>query len=187
VGAGDVLFHGALDAHLDRFRSAGAHILNLVLPDPAPVLDIGRIRDADAVARAAEHDPIGAGEQLRRQICALHPVPSDWPDALARRLLEDPGCRLDEWADDHGLSAATVSRGFGKVFGITPAAFRMEARTRRALRLLGSGGASLVAVADAAGFADQAHMCRAVRALTGLPPAAWRRAYPLKPAAARTG
>ena len=43
-----------------------------------------------------------------------------------------------------------------------------------------AGAASLAAVAAQHGFADQAHMTRSVRAVTGLPPGAWRRSNPFK-------
>lgn len=175
VGAGDVLVHGAFDAHLDRFSATGASILNLLLPDPLQICDVGRISDPDVIARAAERDPVQAREALREQLRDARRPPEDWPDMLACRLLEDPACRLDEWASEHCLSPETVSRGFSKVFGIAPASFRAEARARRALMLLAADSLSLAAVAVAAGFADQAHMTRAVRALTGYPPGAWRR------------
>ena len=83
-------------------------------------------------------------------------------------------CRLDAWAARHGLAPASVSRGFGRTFGVTPAAFRLEARARLAFERIVSGAQPLADVAQATGFADQAHMSRAVRALTGAPPAAWR-------------
>lgn len=185
VGPGNVLLHGAFEAHLDRFSAAGAQVLNLALPDPLQTGQLCRVHDPDAIARTAERDPARACEVLREQLVAVSPASRDWPDALARRLLEDPGVRLDDWAESHGLCPETISRGFGRVFGVTPAAFRLEARTRRVLVLLASGGASFAAVADAAGFADQAHMCRAVRALTGLPPGAWCRSNSFKTAGSR--
>lgn len=190
VAAGDALFHSAYDAHLDRFSAAGACILNLALPELVASCNVGRIDDPDAIARAAERDPVAACEALREQLRAVRPVPADWPDALAHRLFEDPACRLDEWAREHGLSPETVSRGFGKVFGLAPAAFRAEARARHAWRLLAAAapaGGSLASIAQAAGFADQAHMTRAIRRLTGQPPGAWRRSNSFKTEKPRAG
>jgi AraC-like DNA-binding protein len=186
VAGGDVLLHDAFDTHLDRFGRCGAHIVNLVDPLLTAPFAIGRIGDPDAIARAAERDPVLAHAQLREQLrerpCSLQ----DWPDLLARDLLHDPGCRLDHWAQRHGLAGETVSRGFGKVFGITPAGFRAEARARRAFGLVRQGDTGLAQIAAAAGFADQAHMSRAVRALTGLPPGAWRRSIRFKTAVTGT-
>jgi AraC-like DNA-binding protein len=78
-----------------------------------------------------------------------------------------------------GLSAEHVSRGFTRVFGVTPQRYRLEARARAALADL-PAAVSLAAVAVQHGFADQAHMTRSVRDVTGLPPGAWRRSNPFK-------
>jgi len=182
VGAGDVLLHDRFDAHLNRFQKKGAQILNLVVAAPATGFDIGHVDDPDAIARTAERCPADAGAALREQLAAETRAPEDWPDRLARDLLEIPQCRLDDWARKHGLAAETVSRGFGKVFGITPASFRLEARARRALRMIAGSDASLASIAAAGGFADQAHMTRAICALTGATPGAWRRSNPFKTA-----
>jgi AraC-like DNA-binding protein len=185
VGPGDVLLHDAFDGHLDRIRCEGAQILNLVTTGWAPGFSVGEARDPDALARIAETDTAEARACLREQLREQPHAPGDWPDVLARDLLADPGCRLDAWADAHGLSAEAVSRGFGKVFGQTPAAFRAEARTRRAFALVAGTDAPLASIAASAGFADQAHMSRCMRALTGLPPGAWRRSNPFKTERAR--
>lgn len=180
VGPGDVLLHAPFDAHLNRFPRRGAHLLNLAIGVPGFAL--GRVSDPDAIARAAERDPAEARASLRVQLKQAQPAAQDWPDLLARDLIADPGCRLDAWAERHGLAAETVSRGFSRVFGVAPATFRQEARAQRAFTLILSGKAPLAAVAATAGFADQAHMCRGVRALTGRPPSAWRTSIPFKTA-----
>lgn len=182
VGPGDVLLHDAFDAHLDRFQNQGAQILNLVMDGLAPDSGIGHVRDPDAIARAAERDLGEAAACLRDQFRETRHSLEDWPDILARDLLDDPDRRLDAWARAHGLAAETVSRGFSKVFGVTPASFRAEARARRALALITGSDAPLVAIAASTGFADQAHMSRATRVLTGAPPTAWRRSNPFKTA-----
>jgi len=91
-----------------------------------------------------------------------------------RRLL--PGVLLltCSQADAHGIVPETLSRGFAKVYGTTAATFRAEIRARRALGQIIRTGISLVEIAAAVGFADQAHMTRAVRALTGATPTYWR-------------
>ncbi len=179
VGPGDVLLHDAFDAHLDRFQKHGAQILNLIAGDPVH-FSVGRVGDPDAIVRVAERDPIDAGVQLHAQLCEAQAAPQDWPDLLAIDLLRDPDCHLQIWARKHGLAAETISRGFGKVFGVTPASFRAEVRARSALALITGGDQSLACIAAATGFADQAHMSRATRALTGSPPSRWRRSNPFK-------
>jgi AraC-like DNA-binding protein len=178
AGPGDVLLHGAFDAHLDRFRTNGANILNLVLSETESTeFGIGCVTDADAIARTAETDPAASIVQLREQFCGRICKLQDWPDALARDLINRPNCRLDDWADTNGLAAETVSRGFRKIFGLTPAEFRAEARVLRALLYVVGSAQPLVAVAAMAGFADHAHMSRAVKMVTGASPKSlrWRR------------
>lgn len=179
---GDVLLHDAFDAHLDRFGRQGAHVLNLAIDVPRMPRGLGRIDDPDAIACAAERDLVQARELLRLQLREAPRIAEDWPGMLARELLRNPACRLDRWASEHGLSSGTLSRGFGKVFAMTPAAFRAEARARRAYALIANSAEPLACIAAHAGFADQAHMTRAIRALTGAPPTRWRRSNPFKTA-----
>jgi AraC-like DNA-binding protein len=180
VGTGDVLLHDAFDAHLNRFQHRGAQVLNLVVADFAPSFAIGHVGDPDRIARAAERDPAKAGALLREMLRETKRAPEDWPDILARDLLSNPHCRLDRWAKKHGLAAETLSRGFNKVFGVTPAFFRRETRARRAFALITASGLPLASIAATTGFADQAHMSRTLRALTGAPPRSWRRSNPYK-------
>ena len=174
VRAGDVLFHDAFDAHLNRFESRGATILNLALPGHAGSYRAGRVLDADAVALTAERDPQVAVHVLMQQFRETGPVVDDWADVLASEIVRDPNCRLDHWADSQGIAPETVSRGFARTYGITPATFRAEIRARRAFRQIVHSSTSLVEVASSQGFADQAHMTRAVRSLTGATPSHWR-------------
>jgi len=180
VRAGDVLLHDAFDAHLNCFQSGGAQILNLVLADMPAGSGIGRVANPDAIWRAAERDDTEAGIHLRAQLREVRRISYDWPDELARDLLADPNCRLDAWAHAHRLAPETVSRSFGKVFGVTPASFRLEARTRRAFAMITNGEAPFAMIAAITGFSDQAHMSRAVLALTGAPPGHWRRSNRFK-------
>lgn len=179
VCSGQVLLHRAFDAHLDRFDPSGAHILNLLLEEE-PAFGWGRLADPDAIARVAEKDAGSAVSALGEQIEPLAPRPSDWPDLLARDLLENPQLRLGDWAVRYGLAPATLSRRYGMIFATSPATFRAEARAQRALALMACGIQSLAEIAIAAGFADQSHMTRAIGVLTGRPPGHWRRSNRFK-------
>lgn len=172
LAPGEVAVHEAFAGHRNGVDPRGAVVLNL------PVLDLpggfGRIADPDALARIAERDPIAAALMLRE---TLHPLAAellDWPDDLARALADEPQISLSAWAAERGLAAETLSRGFQRVFGLSPKRFRFEHRARRALRGLADGDAPLAFVALDAGFADQAHMSHAVTAFTGWSPGAWR-------------
>ena len=180
VGPGDVLVHDVFDAHLNRFQNKGAQILNLVVAGPVANFGLGCVADPDAIACAAERDRAEVGMRLREQLRERERTPADWPDILAHDLLSNPDYCLRNWAEKHDLAAETVSRGFRKVFGLTPASFRAEVRAQRAFALIVASDAPLASVAAAAGFADQAHMSRAIRTLTGLPPCAWRKSNPFK-------
>ncbi|HEX3398351.1 MAG TPA: AraC family transcriptional regulator [Steroidobacteraceae bacterium] len=186
VGPGDALLHTPFDVHLDRFRHRGAQILNLGAAESFG-FSLGRVGDPDAIARVAERDPTEACAHLCEQLREAEPTTPDWPDILARDLLHDPSRSLGGWARAHGIAAETLSRGFGKVFGVTPAAFRLEVRARRAFALISESDAPLVSIALGTGFADQAHMSRATRALTGSSPSAWRRSNQFKTGETQAG
>jgi AraC-like DNA-binding protein len=179
VRSGHVLLHRAFDAHVDRFESSGARILNLLLNEP-PAFGLGVVADPDTIARVAEKDFPAAVEVLHETMTSIAAQPTDWPDLLASDLLDDPRLRLEAWAERHRLAAATLSRGFRTIFATSPAAFRAESRAQTALALITAGASSLADIAAVAGFADQSHMTRAVRALTGQPPGYWLRSSQFK-------
>ena len=79
-----------------------------------------------------------------------------------------------------GLSRSYFSHAFRRSVGWTPHAHVLRLRLERAMTLMAHTEAALADVALAAGFADQSHMSRAFRRLTGVTPADWRRAH--KPA-----
>lgn len=170
---GQVLIHGAWESHMNAVSAGGARVLNLPLPEGVD-FDAATVADPDAVARAAERDPSEAAAMLVREARPLEIAPSDWPDALARALRDDPDLSLSVWASRMDLAAATVSRGFARAFGTSPRRYRAEQRTLRAIRVLGGGRDPLAGIAAELGFVDQAHMTRAVVGLTGLTPGRFR-------------
>lgn len=184
VTAGEVVLHEGFEAHFNRFGGRGAWVLNLPLPDGwRPSQSFMRISDPDRIARIAERDPRAATSDLLEQLAPVEPQPGDWPDHLATALRGDTRLCLAAWAGKTGIAPGSVSRGFRQTYGVSPARYRSEARTRQALRRL-SGPASLADLALDAGFADQAHMTRAIVALTGRTPGVWRRLSPFKIGAA---
>lgn len=178
VQAGDVLVHQPYESHIDRFEAAGAEVLVMPLEAEWSGPLVGRVPDADAIVRAAEHESVLAARLLAGSLVARADPPDDWPDQLARALRADPGLVIGTWAEARGLHRGSVSRGFRQVFGVTPARFRAVARTHLAIHALRHLSAPLCDVAGTCGFADQAHLTRAVRALTATSPsrlrAAWR-------------
>jgi AraC-like DNA-binding protein len=175
---GDVLVQPMLDRHESRAAPAVApDLLRLAwFADPG-VGGVHRPEGLDAVIRAADRDPREASELLREMIgpeTARPPLQRDWPDLLAAEL-RSARPRIDSWARANGLARETVSRGFRQVFGVSPRDFAIQYRDRKAWIRIASGDDRLSAIAADLGYADQSHMTRAIGALTGAPPARWRR------------
>jgi AraC-like DNA-binding protein len=177
VRAGDVIFHHAFESHLDRFDSPGAEVLVIAIPGGWEGPLVGSVADPDAIARAGEKDIFEALELLITSVSERAVQAHDWPDALATALRADPSLSLEIWAEEAGLHPGSLSRGFERVFGMTPSAYRLAQRTRGAIDALVGSDAPLSQLAIDCGFADQAHMTRAVAKLAGAPPAALRRQY----------
>lgn len=170
---GDVLLHGPYDAHQDAFCAGGAIVLNLPHDAAAPS-GFGRIDDVDAIVRLAERDARHAAAEASNALRWGNALLGDWPDLLAVALRDDPDLVIASWADGMGLAPASVSRGFARAYGVSPKRFRLEARVRNAARRLPNWQGSLAALAAEMGFADQAHMSRAIAAMTGHAPARLR-------------
>jgi AraC-like DNA-binding protein len=176
VRAGDVNCHGPFDAHCNRFLSNGAETLNFDLPKWAhPKTPFCRVSDPDLIARAAEWDTIAARELLLSMLECVRCTARDWPDELAIDIHRHPRLCLSEWAERRGLAPASLSRGFRRIYEVSPNAFRAQIRVRRAWSSLLNSDLPLSVVALDNGFADQAHMTRAVTILTGRCPSEWRR------------
>ncbi|MBX9460206.1 MAG: helix-turn-helix domain-containing protein [Brevundimonas sp.] len=169
VAPGEVLIHGPWESHMDAVSPTGAVVLNLPLIGEV-AFGAGVVADPDAVARAAQRDVVEAAVLLGETTRPLAPALDDWPDRLAEALRRDPDTALAAWAAAAGLAPATVSRGFRQAFGATPRRYRAEQRALKAARLLLSRDDPPAALAAELGFVDQAHMTRAVAALTGLTP-----------------
>lgn len=177
VRAGEVLIHHAFESHLDRFDSRGAEVLVLPVPralSRTPTMR-GRVADPDLLVRLAERDLDDAQASLAEQFAAGAVTPLDWPDALAADLRAMRDMPLGQWAEHAGVRPETLSRGFRLAYGCTPKAYRASARARAAVAALRGSEIPFAAVAQQLGYADQAHMTRAVTMLTGLTPGGWRR------------
>lgn len=137
-------------------RAAGA-LSDRVLEQPSPAARLAVIE-----------------EQLRARLASARP-----PDALAAAavtwLARHPSGRVERLARELGISARQLNRRFAAAVGYGPKIFQRVARLQRLLALgeLPAGArVGLTQLALAAGYADQAHMTREVRSLTGRTPAA---------------
>ena len=177
--AGDVLIHAALDCHGNEMVSAGVKLIRLNWPDTSGMGGLYHLDDADVLARTAEKDVIAAVHLLKcslRERCQPSPGrKNDWPDLLLAELTKHPSTEIGAWAERHGLSRETVSRGFSAAYGAAPSILRAELRARAAWLRITRGSDSLCRIAAETGFADQAHMTRWIHRVTGASPTAWRR------------
>jgi AraC-like DNA-binding protein len=173
VQAGNVVLHAAFEAHLDRIPTSGAVVLNVSLPAQYALRSgVGRVHDPDAIVRLVEKGDLEAAALLLWSTKIGEPEFQDWPDELAASLAQNASINLCGWSQARGIPAWDLSRSFAKVFGISPCAFRARARTHQAWRAMQTAGTPLSAIAVHFGFADQAHMTRSVKTMTGRCPSA---------------
>ena len=178
---GDILVHGFFSAHRDVIRRPRTIVLDLLLPATAAVVSTRlRLKDPDSVVRIAQTDPVAAAELALLEAAPAGDREADAPDLLAADLAGPECLPIAEWSEAMGLARETVSRRFRQLYGIPPARFRHEARARSAWNLTVWSDRPLADIAAEAGFADQAHMTRAVKALTGDTPARWRMNFPAR-------
>jgi len=183
---GEILLHGPFSAHRDRISAQRTVVLDLPLPyDGRDWPARAYIADPDHIIRLAERDPVEAVVALLDGLApATAANDGDLPDRLSKALRTSVSPRIGEWAAAHGQSREHVSRSFEKLYGVSPAAYRADCRAKRAWRMIVAGDDCLAGVAVEAGYADQAHMTRAVTKLTGMSPRRWRCAFGERTAAA---
>jgi AraC-like DNA-binding protein len=173
VHAGDILFHSSFEAHANTIGPNGAQTININVPSNICLPPAFRVRDPIALVLAVQRGDADILALFEPDII-LSPILLDWEDVLARDLRADPGIKLSIWAAQNYLSIETISRGFRRHFGTTPAAYRGAARARLAWRAVVESSVPLAGIALDYGYADQAHMTRAIAKLTGKAPRQWR-------------
>ncbi|MGH7570673.1 MAG: helix-turn-helix domain-containing protein [Gemmatimonadota bacterium] len=144
AGAGVIAFL-ALQRRLIAGQSEGGeledHILDL----------LGEVTSVDAPAR---RDP---PDWLRRV-----------KEALDDTLPASPSVR--GLAREAGVHPVSLARAFRRHYGTSMTEYRRRQRVRRAARAIERSNCLLTRVAHATGFSDHPHMCREMRAATGLTP-----------------
>lgn len=114
-------------------------------------------------ARATAHRAVG-GAALRAGRAAM-------------RLVGDPRMAMETLADEQHVSRRQLERDFRQWLGTSPRHLAQVARVQAVSRKAQTG-ATLADIAADVGFADQAHMSRVVRQLTGLTPGRFTRSRP---------
>jgi len=180
---GDVLIQPTFDCHANRMLSRGVELIRLPWRHEASLGGVYRGCRIDLIRQIAAHDIVEAVALLEEELTSRTPQRGpieDCEDELASGLAATSRLRIGQWAQRAHLSRESVSRGFSSVYGVPPVQFRAELSARAAwLRVIGSCD-PLSRIATELGFADQAHMTRAIRALTGAPPSGWRRSHLFK-------
>lgn len=163
---------------------------------PASELCDREVGLAELWGRAADQlsEQVAAGRTVPARLAAIeralasrwagHPPGDPLVTAAVAWLAHHPGQPVHRLARDLGVSSRHLQRRFVTAVGYGPKTFQRIARFQHLLALGRSRGAhlpcpgqpgqprALGALALAAGYADQAHMTRDVRALAGTTPAA---------------
>lgn len=171
--AGDVILHRPFERHGNLFPTV-VQVANVPLSIPQSLRwTCGRAADPLALYRTLVEDGGDAPPSGFMENKGSTP-PCDEIDAFAARLLTGGREDLVDLCEEYGASARSLRRWFLRRFGVTAARFRARKRARQAWTAVVTSATPLAAIAADLGFADQAHMCRSVRHLTGHPPSHWR-------------
>lgn len=177
VEPGDAVLHLPFDRHSNSIGKAGAKIVNvnLSIGQSLAIHDVPQDLSEILAGQADDFEianvrPVAA--TASRNIC------NDEADALALALMAGATQPLERLAAEYDVRERTLRRRFQRLYGMSAAKFRARARARRAFREILSSQLPLASIAFDHGFSDQAHMSRAVTALTGSPPTFWRRSWP---------
>jgi AraC family transcriptional regulator len=189
--------------HADAFGPRGAVLVRFQvapewltpLDDGSPVIAEWRWGNSPAVARwllrLAEADRsagmdedavaecLGAIDQDRRggQTALAGPgtgVPP-WLCRLRERILDERNASVAMLAREVGMHPVYITRCFRRAFGMSISQFKRAVRVRAVAGRLAAGAETLATVASEAGFADQSHLTREFRRVTGVTPATYRR------------
>jgi len=175
---GDILIQPTLDFHFNAMLTPEVVLVRLPWGREASFGGVYRGLPSDLVRRIADRDPIEAANVLKQQLAGkpyTPPISDNWSDRLAADLRASPNLQLVRWARSNGVTREYIWRCFDRHYGVSPVQFRSEMNARGAWLALTGSREPLSSIAADFGFSDQAHMTRAVKALTGMPPAQWRK------------
>lgn len=168
--------------HENRFGDAGALILSLNLEAVAPeryVVARPAAAGRDALSRmaAGEAGMAVLGQTLPGERSGPTAAPGPWLSQAHDRLLAEPGLSIAAVARSFGLHPVRFARLFREAFAQSPTAARQNRRAAHAIDRIVRSATPLAEIAAAEGFADQAHLSRAVGQATGWSPGRLRRLF----------
>lgn len=194
--AGTVLLHPAEEIHADAFTSRGGRVFSVEL-DLAEGGELGRVYPGRQVIRGGPVFRLGLGLCLRlaggdgladlhveefahslgAELCHLRRLPdrmarSAWmgraKDFLHAHFAEP--LSLAAIARNAGVHPVHLARQFRRTHGCTVGDFIRSLRVQRALELLLDSEQPISRIAADCGFADQSHLTRRLKSLTGASP-----------------
>jgi AraC family transcriptional regulator len=146
--------------------------------------------DLSAAKTSAAHLAAFLANKLSRDV---HTAPArgglaPWQKRKVRNHIED-GLEgflpVEDLAKLVSLSPSHFCRVFKESFGESPHGYITRLRVERARTLMLTTSESLSQIALACGLADQAHLCRCFRRVTGTTPGFWRRSRATGPQSAK--
>lgn len=193
AGPGTVRVSGAARHDID-FSTQGATCLVMEIDAPIPLPGASRFFENDArlehLARniqrsSADHSPASkvltddlTTEFLAQITRRLNGKPERTPPWL-EQVREIIHCTagdvsVESLAQHAGVHRVHLARTFHDHFGVSVTRYGRSVRARRALSLLQSSHLELARIAAEAGYADQSHLTRELRSMTGTTPGALR-------------
>lgn len=180
-GRGDVLYRPAFFGHADLASNLGSSYIALPVSSTA-VRAYARRRGWSAVRGRMTLDGVTLdrlqsspflGDRLLESMtdAAYTTLAPDTPLNLATaRLATEADVRIADLSESLKVHPYEFTRTFARAFGMSPRAYRRQARLHRAMSLLAEGGCSLTQIAAASGHFDQSHLTRNLKRETGLTP-----------------
>lgn len=189
-----------LDLHLHKDRllrflspSVGSSVALTALRRPVEIQDVKAIEIlarllVDEVSNPSRH-AVYAESLVGSIVTALLDIPDQETEQPNGRLTQGQmnkliscvnarsNCRLTvaEMAESVGLSESWFANVFKQTTGKTPLQWQLGNRIDLTQKLLLENDLTVAGIAAQLGFADQAHLTKAFRQITGHTPAAWRR------------
>jgi len=193
VGPGSLRVSGAASHDID-FSPSGASCLVLetldaeALPGSAQFIErhprLERIvrsiaradRDTEPAAKVLFDDLTSELlAQIARMIDGKTGPPPSWLSQVRERIHEDFNVdSVESLASSAGVHRVHLARAFHEHYGVSVTRYLRSVRARRALSLITSTHFGLSYIAAESGYADQSHLTRDIRALTGRTPGAFR-------------
>jgi AraC-like DNA-binding protein len=170
---GDCLFRPSWFAHADLTREMGAAYVRLPLSARAVSRWISQ-HGWRAVRGRVDLTRLPSGDEAL-STASEEPYPSTLGSSLLSRaaemLSQQEPPRVADVAARLAIRPYTLSRHFSAMFGVSPVAYRRQARLQRALGLLFLGADSLAGIASDMGYHDQSHLTADIKRETGRTPA----------------